>query len=152
MAQIVIDVEVTTDNGLILIRARKDNRVIESTILKSELTSVNDLASWLLSQTGQKQVIDTALQKRLTIDYHIEIIHDPEIGDIEQIVLDSVAVEPLPADEGKTSFQSLSGWSEWSPDEASDWVMLNVTSFSDARDVLEKVARMLVSLRMIVVD
>ena len=151
--QVEIDVTATTENGTTTITARSGDQEIRSTLLASEITSIDDLAAWLLAQRGRDQVTNTDLQKRLTIDYHIDQITDPETGqDIDQTVIDSVASEPLPADDGRANFAAMPGWATWTAAEASSWIETNVVDLASAKTALLAMAKAIIYLRNVAID
>lgn len=146
--QVTIDVEVTRLNGLTLINAKRDDQVIQSTVLSSEIVNIDDLAAWLLAQTGKQQDSDTNLQRRLSINYHIESVNDPETGQpIDQTVIDNVQSEPLPADDGRVNFSAMTGWGTWTAVEVEDWIDINVIDLSSAIVALKAMAKAIVYLR-----
>jgi len=153
MPQVTIDVEVTTTGITRFITATHGDKVIQSTILISEIQTVDDLAAWLLAQRGTNRTIDQSLQKRLTITYHSETVNDPETGqDVDQTVIDSVVSEPLPADDGRSEFQSLPGWASWTANEAEQWITANVTDLASAKTALKAMAKAIIYLRNVAVD
>lgn len=148
----VIDVTVVNlgDNQK-LIRAEMDGLVIESVVFADEVASVATLATWLLAQRARQEEPDFLLQRRMTIDYHYE----PDIGDdgqsIEKTVVDSVAEEPLPEDDGTEGYKALPGWAEWTAGEAKLWVEANVVDLSSAKVALVALAQAVTHLRNITV-
>ena len=155
MPQVIVDVEVTDTQAtkLVLGKVVNLNQVIRSTIFQGEVSTVNDLAAWLLAQTATVHSTDTDLQKRLTIDYHIETANDPETGQpYDATIIDSVASEPLPADDGRSNFQSLPGWATWTANEAESWIESNVTDLASAKIALKAMAKAIIFLRNVTID
>ena len=153
MPQTTIDVQVTDTGDTKLITAKIGDQILQSILFPSEVQTVNDLAEWLLAQTGRDQITDPALQKRLTIDYHIEQTTDPETGDpVDQTVIDSVQSEPLPQDDGKANFSALPGWATWTANEAETWITDNVTDLASAKIALKAMAKAIIFLRNVTID
>lgn len=153
MPQVTIDVEAIRINGLTVINAKSGDRTIRSTLTNSEITDVNTLAAWLLAQRGSQRATDQNLQKRLSISYHIDQVIDPDTGQpVDQTVIDSVQSQQLPADDGRSQFSALTGWSSWTAAEAESWIETNVTDLASAKNTLKAMAKAIVYLRNISVD
>lgn len=153
MPTIQVDVIATmTDDGLI-IDARQNDNVLQSTLLPAEITTTNDLASWLIAQRGRIKSTDTNLQKRLTITYHVDTVNDPETGQPADVaIIDSVTAAPLPQDDGREGFQNLPGWATWTATEAEAWINANVTDLASAKTALKSMAKAIIHLRNIAID
>jgi hypothetical protein len=145
MTTIIIDVEAVELGNVTKITAKHDDRILQTTIPSDELQNVNDLAEWVLAQQeGQDHIVDTTLQKRLTIDYHID--------GSNQKIIDSVSSESLPSDEGHTNFLALVGWSTWTATEAETWIDSNVVDISSAKTAMKAMAKAIIYFRNIVID
>jgi hypothetical protein len=152
MPTVTFDVVVTQEGNILEVEATRGSDVVKSRLLTSEVTTLEELAAWVLNQAARTLATDAVLQKRLTVTFHTQQVPDPETGKLlDTRVIDSVAAEPLPEDEGKTNFRNLPGWATWTGDEAATWIEVNVTNLASAKVALEAMARAIVFLRDMVV-
>ena len=147
MPTIVVDARVLQVGDLIEVEARSGDDHVNSLLLSSELPTLQAFADWLLNQ-AVKTKTQSALQKRLTIDFHTET--DPEGNTIR--VVDNVTAEDLPEDAGRVDFQGLPGWATWTAQEAEDWIEANVVDLASAKVALQAMARAIVFLRNVTID
>jgi len=154
MTIVVFDVFVTTmGTGSKLITAHSGDDFVQALVFPDEIYSVVDLAEWILAQTSRQIVVDQDLQKRLTVDYHIGQIVDPETAQlVDQVVVDSVEPKALPADDGRANFAAMPGWATWTDAEAEAWIETNVTDLASAKTALKAMSRAIVYLRNVAID
>jgi len=152
--QLVVVVEVDrTESGLLCIEAQHNNKYISSCVQEDEITDLNDLAAWLLNQTSYGTMVDPDLQKKLTIDFHVEQVINPETGQpLDTFVVDDVSASPIPRDQGKADFQNLPGWATWTASQAENWIQSNVTDLASAKVALVAMAKAIIYLRNVSVD
>lgn len=154
MTIVVIDVKVTTTGtGAKLILAKSGDDFTQALIFSDEISTIADLSAWLLAQTARQSTTDQVLQKRLTIDYHIDQVVDPETGQlVDQTVIDSTGTQPLPEDDGRANFAAMPGWATWTDAEAEAWIEANVTDLASAKTALKAMAKAIVYLRNVTID
>lgn len=151
MPDITIDLTVKDIGGFKQVTAISGDTIIQSTIRGDEITNLNQLAVWFLTQPGQDILPDPNLQRRLSVSYHIETVPDPEGGLTSQnIVIDNLQSALLPADQGQINLSNLPGWASWSASEAEQFIETNVTDLASAKTVLISMAKAVVYLRDII--
>lgn len=152
MPTVIFDVFVTQERNLLEVEATRGDDVVRSVLLASEITTLDELAAWVINQAAKTRTPDAALQRRLTVTFHIEQVPDPETGlPVDTRVIDSVSAEPLPEDDGRLNFRSLPGWATWTGDEAAAWIDANVTDLATTKLAMEDMARAIAFLRDIVI-
>ena len=147
MTIVTFDVTVEQEQTLLQIEARRGGDVIKSRLLTSEITTLEELAAWLINQAVRTRTPVATLQKRLTVTFHTE---ETEEGSVR--IVDDVTAVDLPEDAGQVDFRGLPGWATWTGDEAAAWIDANVIDLASAKTALRTMARAIVALRDIVVE
>jgi len=139
MTQVIIDIKaIRSKQGNFIFEAISNSgQIIKSELLLSEFDNYNEFASWLINQTDY-ETINTNYRKRFIIDFHSEN---------DYRIIDNLIVENLPEEIALTDIANIPNWSNWTRQQALDWININVTNLATAKTAISALAEMVILLR-----
>lgn len=133
------------DDGIVSLELRRNGQAVEMTTYRT--ATLEELALLILAQRIPGEP-DKTFQKQITIEAHKDTGVDPDTGEpFEFWVVDDVALDQLPDEAARDGVAGLPGWATWTADQAADYIESNVVDLATAKEVLKKMAMMLVHLR-----
>lgn len=151
MKQITVNARVAyADNNLLYLEIEHGGQKTLMSVFDEMLLA--QIASLILDQEIS-DMPPLGLQKQFTITYHEEQQTDPETGKHYTVnVVDEVQAAPRKKDKAATDLQAMGNWATWSAIEAITWINANVTDLASAKQVLKRLAELVIYLRDIVIS